>query len=177
MNIQEDMRLIVNELIDALQRYDELRFDEIQPRELGPPATPNELRDMERTLRFPIPPSWRAFLCLHNGWSNFRGTAKLLATSDLAAPWVRQRIRDWEDLLEGKVNPFGSGRQPVMLGMQESSFLVIDPGTLRADGEMSFTMYDYLEEEHRFPDLVAFLRHHLSIVQALVDRHSAGPSR
>ena len=166
-----DLPALVDELAAALRRYDILRFDEVQQRELGPPATAEELAKLSQVVGFEMPPSWRGFLSLHNGWSNFRGTAKILSTADFAAPWVRQRISEWEDLLEGRPNPFGDGRQPILLGTSESSVLVVDPGTVRTDGEMSFIMYDYLQEEHRFPDFMSFLQHHLMIMRALIARH------
>jgi hypothetical protein len=170
-----EVGILIDELAAALRRYDKLRFDEVQSRELGPPATADELAHLSQVVGFVLPPSWRAFLSLHNGWSNFRGTAKLLSTADRVASWVNQRIQDWEDLLEGQLNPFGDGRQPVLLGIQESSFLVVDPATVRPDGEMSFIMYDYLKEEHRFPDLTSYLRHHLLIMHALVARQDRAP--
>ena len=176
VNVNE-LRALIDELAAVLRRYDILRFDEVQSRELGQPATADELAYLSHLLGFALPPSWRAFLSIHNGWSNFRGTAKILATADYVAPWVRQRIKDWEDLLEGRVNPFGDGRRPVLLGTEESSFLVVDPATTRPDGEMSFIMYDYLHEEHRFPDLTSYLRHHLLIMQALVSREDGAPTK
>jgi|GEM_PF-4304370 len=171
-----ELRLIVDELVAALRRYDKLRFDELQSRELGPPATPDQVARLSHVLRFVLPPSWRAFLSIHNGWQNFRGTAKILSTEDYGLPWVNQRVKDWEDLLDGQVNPFGDGRQPVLLGTDESSFLVVDPTTVRADGEMSFIMYDYLQEERRFPDFASYLRHHLSIMRALISREDGAPA-
>ena len=170
VNINE-LQVLIDELVAALLRYDVLRFDEVQQRELGPPANADELSRLSQVVGFALPPSWRAFLSLHNGWSNFRGAANILSTEECVAPWVKQRVRDWEELLEGQANPFGDGRHPVLLGVAESSFLVVDPATVRADGEMSFIMYDYLQEEHRFPDLTSYLRHHLMIMQALIARH------
>lgn len=170
VNINE-LQVLIDELAAALRLYDILRFDEVQQRELGPPATEDELAQLSHVVGFALPPSWRAFLSLHNGWRDFRGAAKILSTADCTAPWVKQRVRDWEDLLDGQVNPFGDGRQPVLLGMEESSFLVVDPTTAQSDGEMSFIMYDYLQEEHRFSDLTSYLRHHLLIMRTLISHH------
>lgn len=175
MNANE-LRPTVDELAAALRRYDKLRFDEVQSRELGPPATEDELARLSRVLGFFLPPSWRAFLSMHNGWQNFRGTAKILSTADYELAWVRQRVKDWEDLLDGQINPFGDGRKPILLGTDESSFLVVDPTTVRPDGEMSFIMYDYLEEERRFPDFASYLRHHLSTMRALISREDGTPA-
>jgi hypothetical protein len=170
MALLDETRNVIDALREALQRYDRLRFDELQARELGPPATPAELDGLEKAIGFPLPPSWKVFLSLHNGWSDFIGTSKLLSTRDIGSAWVMQRICEWEDLLEDRPSPFAGGRQPVLLGPDASSFLLVHPETRRNDGEMAFVMYDYLEEERRFQSLLEFLKHHLSVMSALIER-------
>jgi hypothetical protein len=62
----------------------------------------------------------------------------------------------------------------VLLGTDESSFLVLDPSSRRADGEMDLVLYDYMQEERRFPDFPSYLEYRLAILRALIERETEG---
>jgi hypothetical protein len=168
-------------LIDAIDRalrtYDRLAFDEEYGHPLGKPCTQKQLAKLEELLGHPLPPSYRAFLELHNGWSKFSGDAKLLSVENQRSEWVQQRLDDMEELFDefGGDNPFKAGALPVLLGEDSHSVLLVDPRTVRLDGEMDFVALDIIEEENRFNNFTAFLVHKLELLRRLIAKQRDGP--
>jgi hypothetical protein len=169
------LKSLISEIERALRELDRLTLDEEDAHELGAPATPQQISNLEKLIGKPLPPSYRAFLELHNGWADFDGEAKLLAIEDHDKKWVKQRVKDWSDLFEdeGK-NPFSNGCIPILLGKTESSYLVLDPRKVRRDGEMEFVVYDYNVPEETFKDFTAFLRDSLNTLEELIEDEKSG---
>src|SRR3954453_21247224 len=115
MKDDTSLETLIRELMEAMLEYDRLAFDEERPHELGPPASPKQIAKLEGILGKSLPPSYRAFLELHNGWSHFDGGAKLLAVEDHESKWAKERLqafaRGFEDVAE---NPFEIGAIPVL---------------------------------------------------------------
>lgn len=166
------LETLIREIMEAKLEYDRLAFDEERPHELGPPASPKQIAKLEGILGKSLPPSYRAFLELHNGWSHFDGGAKLLAVEDHEGEWVKDR---WETFANGfedievEDNPFEIGAIPVLLGPDEYNFLVLDPRKVRKNGEMDFVMYYYSEEEDRFEDFTSYLQDYLEVKRRSIE--------
>jgi hypothetical protein len=173
-----ELKKLIHQLAEAQREYDRLVSDEEEEHELGSSASPKQIARLESILGKPLPPSYRAFLELHNGWGDFNGGAKLLAIEDQGSAWVKKRVKDLGDLLfeDDRRNPFMNGAIPILLGKDENNYLVLDPSKVRKDGEMDFVMYDYGEEERRFKDFTSFLRHYLKLTQALIKDEKEGTS-
>lgn len=172
---ENTLEQLIQELADAKRQYDQLAFDEERARTLGPPASPAQIAALEQRLGRALPPSYRAFLELHNGWDEFSGGSKLLAVEDQGREWVAERMGYWNDLFEDdSVNPFKRGCLPVLFGEDENHFLVLDPRTARADGEMDFIDFDYTEDFARYGTFTEFLRHDLEITRKLIARQVDG---
>lgn len=168
---------LIADLAEAFRQRDRLVFDEEYPHELGRPCSRSQLAMLERILGKPLPPSYRAFLELHDGWDKFVGGAKLLAIEDHGAAWVKKRLEDLDTLFyeEQEVkNPFSEGAIPILLGEDERSFLVLDPRTVRPNGEMDFVQYDLTQEERRFGDFTSFLQHKLKVTLEIIDDQVKG---
>lgn len=178
MKNQVDLAKLIHDLAEAKGEYDRLAMDEETPHDLGGPASPQQIGKLESILGKPLPPSYRAFLELHNGWSNFAGGAKLLSVEDQTSAWVKKRVKDLGDLLfeDDDKNPFLQDAVPILLGKDENSYLVLDPNKVRKDGEMDFVMYDYGEAERRFKDFTSFLRHDFKLMQELIKDEKDGIS-
>jgi hypothetical protein len=169
------LETLIREIMEAMLEYDRLAFDEEKPHELGPPASPKQIAKLESILGKSLPPSYRAFLELHNGWSHFDGGAKLLAVEDHESKWVKGRLQEFAGGFEGFAeNPFEIGAIPVLLGTHENNFLVLDPGKVRKTGEMDFVAYDSLEEEDRFKDFTSYLRGQLEVLRRLIEIEKHG---
>lgn len=176
---QVQLQKLIGDLAEALRERDRLLFDEEYPHELGKPCSPKQLATLERILGKPLPPSYRAFLELHNGWKKFVGGAKLLAVEDHGSSWVKKRLEDLDTLFyeeEEGANPFKEDAIPVLLGEDEQSFLVLDPRTVRQNGEMDFVQFDLTEEENRFKDFTSYLQHKLKLTREIIDDQMKGSS-
>jgi hypothetical protein len=177
MTMTDSVTLIalIDEMTTALCEVDRLMFDEELPHDLGPPASSRQLAVFERKLGAPLPPSYRKFLELHNGWDNLVGDAKILAAEDHDSDWVKEKLQALGILFyEVGKDPLASGSVPVMLGTDARGFLLVDPGTVRPDGEMDFVAYDLGHEEKRFPDFEAFLRRKLYLLRRMIADETQG---
>jgi SMI1 / KNR4 family (SUKH-1) len=170
------LRQLIEQLAEALHTYDRLAFDEEYEHELGEPCSPQQLAVLQEKLGRPLPPSYRAFLELHNGWADFAGDAKLLAVEDHQSEWVADRLADMEELFPefNQENPFEQGALPVLLGEDSDQVLYLDPRTARRDGEMDFVVLDITTEERRFPDFTSFLFYKLDLLQQMIDNQTKG---
>jgi hypothetical protein len=172
---KNELSRLIAELAEALLKVDRLLFDEEYPHELGPPCSAVQLDTLQRRLGRPLPPSYRAFLDLHNGWDSVSGDAKILSVEDQSSEWVAKRV-EWLGVLFYDIgkDPFANGSLPVFLGTDARNFVLLDPTTERPDGEMDLVAYDLIREEERFPDFTAFLRQQLKVNQHLIERELKG---
>ena len=173
----ELLQKLIDDLAAAKRELDGLMFDEEYPHELGEPCTPEQITKLEGILGKALPPSYHAFLELHNGWRNFNGGAKLLAVEDQTSSWVEKRKEDLDELFyedEDNENPFNNGAIPILLGEDESDYLILDPNSLHQDGEMIFIAYDYTEEEERFTDFSSFLQQQLDLHLEMIEDEKRG---
>jgi hypothetical protein len=178
MNAPVRLTALISDLDEALRTYDRLAFDEVIDHPRGKPCTDRQLAKLEKMLGRPLPPSYRAFLEMHNGWGEFSGESRLLSVEDQRSDWVRERLDDIDELCDEEEveNPFANGALPVLLGEDTRSVLYVDPRTARPDGEMDFVALDIIEEERRFPDFTSFLEHKLGVLRRLIDKETHGTS-
>ena len=175
MNDDLGMQELVTELSAAMREYDRLVFDEEEPHEAAPPASPRQIAGLEHRLGIRLPESYRAFLEIHNGWSDFDGGSKLLAVEDQDSRWVKERIAYWNDLWPDDLdNPFQKGALPVLFGTDENNFLVLEYDTSAEGGRPEFVMYDFMHEEKRYERFDSYLRHRLKILHYLIQRETEG---
>jgi len=170
------LRALLKQLAEALRVYDMLAFDEEEEHELGEPCSAEQIKTLEKKLGKSLPPSYRTFLELHNGWSDFAGDAKLLAVEDHESEWVKERLEDLEELFNefDQDNPFNKGAIPVLLGEDSQQCLFVEPHTVRENGEMDFVALDIIEEERRFEDFTSFLQYKLNLLNAMIDNQTKG---
>jgi hypothetical protein len=167
---------LVEQLSEAMRTYDRLAFDEEGEHQLGKPCSPAQIAVLEKILGRRLPPSYKAFIELHNGWSDFSGDAKLLAVADHKSDWVKERLLDMEELFgdADRENPFKKGAMPVMLGEDSNACLYVDPRAARPNGEMDFVQLDIVTEERRFKDFTSFLEYRLDLFKRMIDNQTKG---
>jgi hypothetical protein len=176
MNDKARLRQLIDEVIAARREYWRLAFDRQPEIQLGNPATPQQLARLERKFSSPLPPSYRAFLELHNGWSGFDGDLKLLSTEDHDTAWVKDWVNHLGSLIReaGGENPFEHGALPILLGRDEQAFAFLEPRTVRKNGEMDVVSYELINEEDRFKDFVAFVKDNLEMTKELIKEELEG---
>jgi hypothetical protein len=174
MNLQAEIASALAELIQLLNESWRLEYDEDLKIELGAPASPMQLAALERRLGSPIPPSYRAFLLLHESWKDFASDSSLLSPNDYDEEWVRERLADLNDLFKEfeSDNPVGAWGFPIMLGRTGRMSLFLDKRSVRADGEMDFVYYDATEEQARFANFLEFLQAQIVTRKSLIASRS-----
>jgi len=84
---------------------------------LGPPASIEDINLLEKMCGHALPPSYRAFLCLHNGWRMVDGVSDLLPVQEMLTGPTAKKVRKWQAcmaeegetaLAEGLVVGFGT---------------------------------------------------------------------
>jgi len=172
-----NIKNLIDEIIVAKQKYEILKFDEEYVPKLGEAASTGHIKKLEAILGKPLPPSYKAFLELYNGWEEFHGDGKLLSTEDHESNWVKDKIQFWSGLWEKEnpsKNPFEQGAIPVMLGESLNHFIVLDPNREGPNGKLDFVEFDYMCEESTYEDFTAYLQEELEILQILIDREMNG---
>lgn len=171
-----DLQKLIHELAEVKREYSRLAFDEEDRMMLGEPASPSQIAKLERRLGKPLPPSYRAFLELHNGWEHFDGGLNLLSVEDQDSEWVQEWLKMLAMAFKAvdEENPFETRAIPVMLGEGDHSSLALDPHTVRPNGEMDFVKYDFAEVNNRFKDFTSFLRNDLEVERQLLEKEKKG---
>jgi hypothetical protein len=170
-----ELRTLIEDIAGAQVHYERLAFDEERPHPLGAPASEQAIRSLETRLGAPLPPDYRAFLKLHNGWQNFHADGKLLAVEDHDTEWVRKKIQHWSGLWDSEdPNPFARTAIPIMLGESLHHFVVLDPTRIRPGGEAEIVEYDFMHEQKVYESFSAYLRRELDVLRRLIQRELHG---
>jgi len=127
LNHQERTHLIA-ELLKAKRELDMLTLDEDMTDPPAKPATPKEVDRFEKECGFAIDPSYREFLLLHNGWTDFDGDAAILGTKGKREEWFDETIEMIWEVFEdfGDENPV-DGAVPIVLGEDTNNYLFMWP--------------------------------------------------
>jgi len=147
-SVQDRIQFVVGELHSTLQELHVRDYDGDDPQMLFAGATDTDIDAVADLLGGPVPPSYAAFLRLHNGWDGYNGGAKLLTAGEQSAPWVHERLEEIREVLQDN----GAGAVldnafPVMLGDEESVFVVLDLSKRDEQGELSVVQWDLDEGE------------------------------
>lgn len=120
--------------------------------QLGPPASESDLRALEAVLGKALPPSYRTFLELYDGWRMVDGGVDLLSIAEQL--WTRRtEIKDWQKrMLEAGDHVAGSALVIGVSRVTPTRYL-LDPALVSADGEWRFVQHHKAEEA----DLPSFL--------------------
>ncbi len=106
----------------------------------SPGASKRAIAAAERRIGRPLPPSYKAFLRLHDGWPRFYDGASLLGTANLGIRAYEEAAHATFEAAETPVTEFvPSNRKPKVLipfgiDMQATTLFVFNPAVSR-DGE------------------------------------------
>ena len=138
-----------------------------QVQERYPPCPEAELRLYEQGLGRALPPSYRDFLRLCNGWRDFSRGICLLGTRYRQEKDLLAAIEEFQALeaLEGR---FGAATGIFVAASPDGRyFLYYDIHTRHSNGEMELVEYVYPHGEVEcYPDFVAYLEKHLARLES-----------
>ena len=167
-------RKLIADLIAAGRELDLLMFDEIITGLPNPPATEGQVAAYERECGFPLPPSFRAFLLLHDGWPDFLGDAAILGTGWRKLDWTDEALEALEAPFEefGQEDPLANRAVPVLLGVDAFVSLFLWPPDL---SRQPFHEYQYSELLAEHADFDAFLQGSLDSLRNQIEEERKGP--
>lgn len=133
--------LTLNEI--RARKLDLARLDPRAGMPIAPPAGAAEraVSDVARRLGRALPPSYRAFLALHDGWHDLYQGVSLLGARHLA----RGTYRDLARMVIEEANAVGSAREaglvPFGIDAAAETIFAWDPASARPDGELEVVVW------------------------------------
>ena len=124
--------------------------------ELGPPATPAAIAKLEARVGRPLPPSYRTFLSLHDGWKMASGAMDLLSIKDRLEGPMSEAIKKWQEkALKAGDKTAGAA---LVIGWDKvtASRLLLDPRVPAGEKEWPVIEHHRVEEGD-YPDFLAWL--------------------
>jgi hypothetical protein len=167
---------LVEEWVQKVFELNQKYYDLIQVRlnqELGPPALESEIADFETWLSYTLPPSYRTFISLHNGWQYWEGDTHLLSLEEMKQGPYADLINTWKSeaweqgqsvLLEGLV---------IAASLTTPGGLLLDTSTVDQRGEMEIVNWEY-SEISRYSDFVDMLQKTAQDLENLIAEEEAG---
>ena len=126
--------------------------------QLAGPAPEEALHALEERLGRPLPPSYRAFLALHDGWAMAFGGADLLSAADVDGGRLAERIGRWRRQAIAAGDAGAAHAVVVGAHPATATLLWLDPADMTADGEWAVFL-DHHGEEGRWAGFAAWLEH------------------
>lgn len=133
---------------------------------LGPPATEEQISELERRIGRPLPRSYRAFLSLYNGWRQVDGETDLLSIEEMLGGRRADRIREWQkDALKWGDEVGGHG---LVIGFSDvsQSRIMLDPRRV-GDGNEWRLYENYKDEEQEYESFLEWLEQSVDDYQEL----------
>ena len=141
--------------------------------ELGPPAPEDKIRRLETLLGRELPPSYRLFLSLHDGWRDWEGDQDILSVDDHEQGPYRELIErfrrsaweeGWPAVLDGII---------IAACLTSNSLLILDTSKIDERGEMEIVNWE-LQEIARYSDFLDMLQRTAVNLQQIIEDEKSG---
>lgn len=133
---------------------------------LAPPATEAQIAKCEKELGMKLPPSYRAFLLLHDGATGVLEYDRLFGTKDFGSDWFEEQKEYWldvdwdEEIFESSV-PFLMAEA----GSGVENFFAFAPPKPGKDVELEVIDWDNGGEGERIDDFLTLLDEQISLAE------------
>jgi hypothetical protein len=124
---------------------------------LGPPAAEAEIADFEGWIGFSLPPTYRVFLSLHNGWRCFQADISLLSIAEQRQGEAADFIASWKADSWVKAEPLVIEGLVIGIELYTAKAYITDASHTDDRGEMEVVYYNNFETD-RYPDFFAMLQ-------------------
>lgn len=163
MDTQELLRRIAHAVTRGLEVrsafYASIDIEDGQS--LGAPASPASIQHLETRIGRSLPPSYKAFLGLHNGWRMVDALTDLLSVEEMSSGERAASIQEWQQQA-GKWGDEVAAHGLVIGHSQISqSRILLDPSTTRHDGEWR-VLERYKDEEVPYDSFLDWLEQSVS---------------
>lgn len=172
---------LVAQLLEAKRELDMLTLDEDMTDPPSKPATEKDIARFEKKCGFPIEPSYREFLLMHDGWIDFDGDAAILGTRGSNEEWFEDTLEMVWEVFEdfGDENP-ADDAVAVVLGEDTNNYLFMWPPQEGSDGKATFKEYEdgkltreYADFDEYLIEFLKSLRHSIEVEREGADRGDA----
>ncbi|MFJ9679778.1 SMI1/KNR4 family protein [Streptomyces sp. NPDC101194] len=161
--------IAARDLLDPEEAEEEADDDAVVAGSLGfPAATEEQTAALEQRLGLVLPPSYRTFLQVSNGWRHAGGSVYLMGVAERVA--VHGDPLDLQRLYEENLDENSGRAERLMAGMWARSLqlshdsdmtdVLLDPGDVGEDGEWAVYVYRGWSGDFpdRFPSFAEFMR-------------------
>jgi hypothetical protein len=124
--------------------------------ELGPPATEEQIAQFEQHIGHVLPPSYRTFLSLYNGWRMVDGETDLLSTDEMLGGRRADRIREWQQNAAKWGDEVGGHGLVIGFSDISQSRVILDPRKVAPDDEWRL-FENYKDEEQEYDSFLEWL--------------------
>ena len=170
MDSKERLRRVANAVTRDLEAraafYISMGIKDAQS--LGSPAGPELIQRLEAQVGHSLPPSYKAFLRLHNGWRMVDAETDLLSVEEMLGGTRAAKIKDWQ-LEAGKWGDQVAANG-LVIGHSDisQSRILLDPSTTSADGEWRL-LERYKDEEVEYGSFLDWLEQSVSDYEEIAD--------
>jgi hypothetical protein len=140
---------------------------------LGPPASEAQLRELETRLNKPLPPSYRVFLSLCDGWRMVAGGVDLLSIQDMLYGPRADRITKWQHQMARSGDSVAANSLVIGDSTITPTKLLLDPDTVDANGEWAVVQH-HKDEEVTYPSFLAWLEESVDEFRELLQLEGEG---
>jgi cell wall assembly regulator SMI1 len=172
-DLTDRVRRAVEEGVQARSAYyASIDLDDLQ--KLGAPAGEPLIRRLEAKLGQNLPPSYRAFLLLHNGWQMVDGVTDLLPVEDLLGGAKAEKIEAWQRKADKSTDPVAA--KGVVIGWADANQtrILLDPSDATDDGEWRLVQH-YKDEEAEYDSFIHWLEESVNEYQEMVESGDMPP--
>lgn len=146
--------------------YTSIDLDDAQ--ELGDPTPEADILKLEAQLGRPLPPSYRQFLLLHNGWQEIDGGVDLLPIEELLGQQDDYDIPQWQRDCRDDNDEVAARSLVIGASAITATKYLLDPGVIDTQGEWRLLQYHH-EMEAELPSFIQWLEESVDEYLELAD--------
>lgn len=166
-DLADRVRRAVEEGVKARSAYyASIDLDDLQ--KLGAPASEQLVGQLEAKLGQRLPPSYREFLLLHNGWKMVDGVTDLLPVEDLLDGPQAEKIAAWQRKADPVTDPVAASGVVIGWADVNQTRILLDPSDATDDGEWRLVQH-YKDEEAEYDSFIHWLEESIAEYAEMVD--------
>ncbi|MCH8043925.1 MAG: SMI1/KNR4 family protein [Planctomycetes bacterium] len=166
INHPEHLKSLLDRVFELRRQYYEL--DTQLKQTLGPPASEADIRDFEEAIGFTLPPSYRAFLSLHDGWIRWEGDIHILSLAQMREGPFVEWVREWKKEAEESEDVVVLNGLIIATQLHWDTGLILDTNEVDDQGEMPIVNWDR-SEIVRYTSFSDLLERSAEDLQGLID--------
>jgi hypothetical protein len=142
---------------------------------LGPGASDESILRLEASEGIVLPPSYREFLLMHDGWKYYSGDADILSIAQRSDPATRRRLAEVSSWI-ASTGAANSKKLVIIAGLDSTYIVYLDFATRRGDGEVDVVEFGLEEGElDRHETFLVFLEDQSRVLEEMIADELGAP--